>query len=183
MHIRCLLASGVHFGRPRSCCEKHGDAFRTSVVNEEGNSGNTVKPFRARGLLYCASMNTAINDHIAQFVKGAHMLTAAAVVALLMAAIPTSIMFLRTPASPVETQNSRIRERLFIGVIYTSRRCRESQERHPEVVKRQVSEDDVKLLEAKVAKLDAKLSALQKALQVNPPRKVLPPPMHGSSDH
>ena len=157
--------------------------FVHSVVNEEGQFRKYSEAFRARGLLYCASMNTAINDHIAQFVKGAHMLTAAAVVALLMAAIPTSIMFLRTPASPVETK--------IVGFVNVSSlelsALRDDVANLKNDIQKlsndRVSEDDVKLLEAKVAKLDAKLSALQKALQVNPPRKVLPPPVHGSSDH
>jgi len=50
-----------------------------------------MESVRARQwLLYCAAMNEAMNDHIAQFVKGTHILTAAAVIALVVAAIPTS---------------------------------------------------------------------------------------------
>lgn len=44
----------------------------------------------AKGLLYCASMNTAKNDHLAQFVRGAHSMTAIAVIFVILAAIPTS---------------------------------------------------------------------------------------------
>lgn len=49
------------------------------------------KAFRARGLLYCASMNHAMNDHIANFVKSAHIFSAIAVVLLVIAAIPVSM--------------------------------------------------------------------------------------------
>jgi septal ring factor EnvC (AmiA/AmiB activator) len=48
-------------------------------------------------------MNTAMNDHIAQFVKGSHILTASAVLVLLIAAIPASISFLDQSASPNRT--------------------------------------------------------------------------------
>ena len=36
--------------------------------------------FHAKGLLHCATMNAAVNDHIAQFVKGAYTLLAVAVI-------------------------------------------------------------------------------------------------------
>jgi amino acid transporter len=49
--------------------------------------------FHARGLLYCASMNTAMNDHIAQFVKGGQILIAGAVIAVLAAAVPAATIF------------------------------------------------------------------------------------------
>jgi hypothetical protein len=71
--------------------------FLDSVLTEDGQFRKYSEAFRARGLLYCASMNTAMNDHIAQFVKGAHILTAIAVLVLLAAAIPTSLVFLRLP--------------------------------------------------------------------------------------
>lgn len=59
--------------------------------------------FHARGLLWCASVNTAMNDHLAQFVKGAHLLSAAAVLTLGIAAIPTAISFLQQPAEVSRT--------------------------------------------------------------------------------
>src|SRR5579863_3441154 len=73
--------------------------FLDSVLTEDGQFRKYSDAFRARGLLYCASMNTAMNDHIAQFVKGAHILTAAAVLVLLVAAVPTSVVFLRLSPS------------------------------------------------------------------------------------
>lgn len=48
--------------------------------------------FRAGGLLYCASYNDALNAHISQFVKGANVLTALAVVALLIASVPSAYL-------------------------------------------------------------------------------------------
>jgi hypothetical protein len=61
------------------------------------------KVFYARGLLYCASVNQGMNGHIAQFVKGAHILTALAVLALLVAAVP-SILSLPTDSGPAKTE-------------------------------------------------------------------------------
>jgi hypothetical protein len=61
------------------------------------------KAFHARGFLYCASVNQGMNGHIAQFVKGAHILTALAVLALLVAAVP-SILLLPTDAGPAKTE-------------------------------------------------------------------------------
>ena len=58
----------------------------------------------SRGLLYCAAVNEAMNDHIAQFVfKETHVLTAAAVhTAVVLAAVPTGFAFSGIPASPAE---------------------------------------------------------------------------------
>ena len=75
-----------------------------SVLHEDGKFRRYSAAFRAQGLLYCSSMNTAMNDHLAQFVKGAHTMTAGAVVFLLLAAIPASLAFLRLPSSPGQTQ-------------------------------------------------------------------------------
>ncbi|MEQ8347975.1 MAG: hypothetical protein RIB84_08895 [Sneathiellaceae bacterium] len=62
------------------------------------------KIFHAKGLLYCVIMNTAMNDHIAQFVKGAHILTASAVIFLLVAAVPAGIAFTEPAFSQVQTR-------------------------------------------------------------------------------
>lgn len=45
---------------------------------------------RARGLLYCAAMNTAYNDHIAQFVRGAQVLAATAIILFTAGAVSTT---------------------------------------------------------------------------------------------
>jgi len=60
--------------------------------------------FLARGLLYCASVNTAMNDHLAQFVKGAHILTIAAVISLVVATLPASISYLDSTELPAKTK-------------------------------------------------------------------------------
>jgi hypothetical protein len=49
-------------------------------------------------------MNQAINDHRAQFVKGAQLFTAVAVVGLVITAIPAGLILSRTPSSPSETK-------------------------------------------------------------------------------
>ena len=52
-----------------------------SVINkEDGTFLPYNRPRHAQGLLHCATMNTASNDHIAQFVKGAHILMTVAVI-------------------------------------------------------------------------------------------------------
>jgi hypothetical protein len=58
---------------------------------------------RAKGLLYCASMNTAKNDHLAQFVRGAHSMTAIAVIFVILAAIPTSFTAASQSEDPART--------------------------------------------------------------------------------
>lgn len=50
------------------------------------------RSFHARGLIYCASVNQAMNAHIAQFVKGAHVFATVAVLALIVAALPTGLI-------------------------------------------------------------------------------------------
>jgi protein-S-isoprenylcysteine O-methyltransferase Ste14 len=61
------------------------------------------RAFQVRGLLYCSSVNQAMNDHIAQFVKGAHILTAIAVVMLVIAAVPAAMLF-STQAAPTKAE-------------------------------------------------------------------------------
>ena len=75
-----------------------------SVIDEAGQFREYNEGFHARGLLYCAAMNEAMNDHIAQFVKGAHVLTAAAVIMIVIVAAPASYTFSRVPPSPAETK-------------------------------------------------------------------------------
>jgi predicted metal-dependent hydrolase len=49
-------------------------------------------------------MNTAMNDHIAQFVKGAHILVASAVIALLAATVPAGFAFSNHTSSPAKNR-------------------------------------------------------------------------------
>jgi hypothetical protein len=75
-----------------------------SIINlQAGRLRQYDKIFHARGMLYCASVNAAMNGHIAQFVKGAHILTALAVIALLIAAMG-SISLLPSDPGPAKTQ-------------------------------------------------------------------------------
>ena len=78
--------------------------YLQSVVDETGQVRKFDKAFHLRGLLWCTSMNEAMNDHLAQFVKGAHLLTAGAVIILTVAAIPAAIMLNHLPAGPTETK-------------------------------------------------------------------------------
>ena len=62
------------------------------------------KKFHARGLMYCASFNAAMNAHIAQFVKTAHWLTAASVFSILIAAIPAGLTFMKEAPAVAKTE-------------------------------------------------------------------------------
>jgi len=154
--------------------------FLDSILTEAGQFRKYSEAFRARGLLYCASMNTATNDHIAQFVKGAHILTAAAVFVLLVAAVPTSVVFLRLPPSTAETK--------IIGSVNISSpelsALRDDVANLRNDIQKlsnsKVSEDGFKLLEAKVAKVEAKLTELQRAKQGGATKTVKPAPVRGS---
>jgi hypothetical protein len=45
-----------------------------------------------------------MNDHVAQFVKGAHILTAFAVLALVVAAMPAAFTLSNLPSTPVKAE-------------------------------------------------------------------------------
>lgn len=67
----------------------HMDMLLNSVIDEASGS---FKPYDAknhvRGLLYCASWNGGMNAHVAQFVRGAHILVSISVVLSFIAAAP-----------------------------------------------------------------------------------------------
>ena len=68
-----------------------------SVIDKENGAFLEYKKgFHAQGLLYCAVMNTAINDHIAQFVKGAHVLLAFAVIFFVSGAVIAGYQIIRS---------------------------------------------------------------------------------------
>src|SRR5215213_9994728 len=50
--------------------------FLDAVVDEKGQFRKYDSAFHAQGLLFCATYNTTVSNHIAEFVKGAHILTA-----------------------------------------------------------------------------------------------------------
>jgi len=155
--------------------------FLDSVLSEDGQFLKYSEAFHARGLLYCASMNTATNDHTAQFVKGAHILTSAAVLVLLIASVPTSMVFLRFPSSPTEMK--------IVGPVDFSSpelsRLRDDvtnlRSDNQKLSDTKASADGLKQLIEKVAQLNAKLTELQKTKQdrpnkaANPPQVQLPP--------
>lgn len=142
--------------------------FVQSVLDESGQFRKYSKAFHAQGLLYCAAMNQAMNDHRAQFVKGAQLFTAAAVIGLVITAIPAGLVLSRTPSSPSETK--------IVGPVDVS-----SQELHglrDEVTQlkqdvqtmlsnRQISVDQLKDLESKVATVEAKLSQMSNGTSTN----------------
>ena len=178
----CLLLGFISAVRAVGVKESQ-TLFLDSVVNEDGQFRKYSEAFRARGLLYCASMNTAMNDHIAQFVRGAHVLTAVAVLVLLAAAVPTSLVLLRLPSSPAETK--------IVGSVSVSSpelsALRDDVANLKNDIQKlsngKVSVDGFKLLEEKVAKLDAKLSELQGAKQVSPAKPAIPPKVQGALNH
>ncbi|MEO8341926.1 MAG: hypothetical protein ABI604_19855 [Nitrospirota bacterium] len=107
-----------------------------------------------------------MNDHLAQFVKGTHFLTAAAVSALVLAAVPTSLVFSNLPASPTETKIVGPVDVSSPGLIAirndivnlrgTSESCWKNSS---------ATIDDLTRLEGKFTKLEAKLNKIQKAVR------------------
>jgi outer membrane murein-binding lipoprotein Lpp len=151
--------------------------FVHSVIDETGKFREYKKAFHARGLLYCAAMNEAMNDHIAQFVKGTHILTAAAVIALVVAAIPTSYVLSGLPSSPTETK--------IVGPVDVS--STEFSDIRADVANLKVdiekleassraANDGLKVVGEKVSQIDAKISKLQRAAPSGPARKGTTPP-------
>ena len=146
--------------------------FLRSVIDEAGQFREYKTSFHARGLLNCAAMNEAMNDHIAQFVKGAHFLTAAAVIALVFAAIPTSYVFSGLASSPTET---KIVGPVTVSSLEVTAIRHDISNLKGDVGKllsnSQAAEGNLKRLEEKFAQLDAKLSKMQKAMPGGPARK------------
>lgn len=146
-----------------------------SVIDEAGQFREYSKAFHARGLLYCAAMNQAMNDHLAQFVKGAHLLTAAAVLALVIAAVPISFVFYSLPPSPTQTK--------IIGPVKVSSTelsgIREEVANLKENIGKLISSSEpavavLKPLETKVERIDARLNTMQKLLSGGPGKKGQP---------
>lgn len=146
--------------------------FLYAVIDKEGQFKEYSMANHARGLLYCASMNQAVNDHLAQFVKGAHLLTILSVITLTVAAVITSFAFSKLPSSPTETK--------IVGSVDIT--SLEVLTMHDDVVilKQDVGKllannhataGDLKRLEEKFAKLDAKLNKIQKAMRAGPAKK------------
>jgi hypothetical protein len=155
-----LLLGFISAIRAVSIRENEG-LFLQSVLDETGQFRKYSKAFHAYGLLYCAAMNQAMNDHRAQFVKGAQLLTAAAVIGLVITAIPSGLSLSRLPSSPSETK--------IVGPVDVSSQelhglrdevTRLKQEVQAMLSNRQISIDHLKELESKVATVDAKSSQM-----------------------
>ena len=81
----CLLILSFISAARAIAIHPRQDLFIHSVLNEgSGTFRKYDKKFHALGLLHCAIRNTATNDHIAQFVKGAHILLTAAIIGFVL---------------------------------------------------------------------------------------------------
>lgn len=79
--------------------------FLGSVIDEERKDFREYDAeFYARGLLYCASMNSAMNAHIGQFVKGAQVLVSLAVLLVFTSAVPLFMALASNEAKPIVTE-------------------------------------------------------------------------------
>lgn len=65
--------------------------FLGAILGESGAFRKYNRTLHAQGLLYCAINNQAQNDHLAEFVKGAHVLVALAVITFAAGAITTGV--------------------------------------------------------------------------------------------
>lgn len=78
--------------------------FLESVIDAKSNDFKKYDAaYYARGLLYCASVNAAMNAHIAQFVKGAQILTTIAVILSCFLAAPLILMASNQTSEPTKT--------------------------------------------------------------------------------
>ena len=146
--------------------------FVHSVLDDAGQFREYKEEFHARGLLYCAAMNEAMNDLIAQFVKGAHVLTAASVIAFVVAAVPSIYVFSGLPASPAETKivgsvNVTSQEVMAMRDELTNLKT----EVRNSVSMNIVAEDNLRRLEEKLAKLDGQLTKMRKEMPASTARK------------
>ena len=83
--ILCFIAASRAMAvRSREVLHMH------AVVDEQtGAFREYRKDFHAQGLLYCATVNTATNDHIAQFVRSAQILLTTAILLFVLGLIAT----------------------------------------------------------------------------------------------
>jgi hypothetical protein len=131
--------------------------YLLSVVDETGQVRRFDKVFRLRGLLWCTSMNEAMNDHLAQFVKAAQLLTAGAVIIVTFAAIPAAIMLNYLRAGPTETR--------IVGTVDVASGELTSMRAELTIVRSElaalangkVSQEQILVLQNRVAKLELRL--------------------------
>ena len=130
-----------------------------AVIDEEyGGFLKYKKESHAQGLLYCATMNEAMNDHLAQFVKSAHILLAIAVIVFTLGVIVTG--FQRTartvPPSKTDIVGAGSLSPNVLSELYSD--IREMVEADRAAIVR--TENQMKLLSDRVVTLEAEVNAL-----------------------
>lgn len=150
----------------------HETLFIKSLVDDAGEFKKYKEADHARGLLYCAAMNEGTNDHIAQFVKGAHVMTAVAITALVLAAVPTCYVLTGLGSSPTEMKMVRLVE-VTPPDANTVRDdlARLNAEIRTLLSNSRAESNDLKRLQGRVSDLDAKLKRMQKAISTLPSKK------------
>ncbi len=139
--------------------------FLSSVIHEGGQFRQYNEAFHAYGLIYCASMNTAMNDHIAQFVKGAHILTAAALLGLLTTSVPAAVTLVHSPAAPAQTAvvgTVAVSSPELAAILTETANLRRDLQK---LSRSGVSDDDFRRLEEKVTNLAKMYEDLKKSIQ------------------
>jgi hypothetical protein len=139
-----------------------------AVIDEDGKFREYQKGFHARGLLYCAAMNEAMNDHLAQFVKGAHLLTVASVFSLVVAAIPICVVLSSLPSSPTATTIVGQVAISSSGITTLRDDVANMKSEIQTLTNCKPTEYDFKLLQAKVKNLDEELNKMQNATPTGP---------------
>ena len=98
--LALLILSFLSVLRAQAVQERQ-ELFLQSIIDQDKKDFRIYDAgFYARGLLWCASVNTAMNAHIAQFVRGAQILTGLTAITTVLAAIPAAFLF-SNPVTPV----------------------------------------------------------------------------------
>lgn len=164
----CLLLGFISIARAISIKERE-TLFLGAVIDPETRKFRKYnKIFRAKGLLYCAAMNTAMNDHIAQFVKGAHVFLAIAVIVLFFAAVPAGIAYTSHTSSPAQTS---IAESVIVASAQFKALRRQIEEFEGVLARsedNQIMRDQLQLLRDRITELDARLTAVEKMFPTSP---------------
>jgi hypothetical protein len=133
---------------------------------EKGYFRKYDKALHAQGLLYCATMTTATNDHIAQFVKGAHVLMAFAVITFASGAVATGLQLTARPAPPIRAE---VVGSVSLSPTDLSGLRSDIREVAGASAARAVATDaeiQIKLLADRIAALEAEVRALRKLVPV-----------------
>lgn len=126
-----------------------------------------IKPFNpdyfGRGLLWCASVNSAVNDHIADFVRAAQVFLVFSVILLVFAAAPV-LVILKPTAKPqeirgtVQVQSAALQE--ISGSISKTSDALTQLEK--DRVRMEEVERDLSALQVKIAELEKQVAAEKK---------------------